>query len=137
MSKKYFLRIILLAIMLSTLIGTGVFAQDKVDNFSNKDIILIVPFGSGGGTDLMARALSSVSNDYLPVRLKVLTMPGGEPHIHVTVKDVNGDRVYVGHLEAGSRCCYRIEMGLLILKDIRTKRVTNPETGLIDIEMEE
>lgn len=74
-----------------------------------------------------------------PVEVSSLlgSVAGGEPHIHVTVKDVNGDRVYVGHLEAGSRCCYRVEMGLLILKDIRTRRVTNPETGLIDIEMEE
>lgn len=65
------------------------------------------------------------------------SVAGGEPHIHVTVKDVNGDKVYVGHLEPGSRCCYRVEMGLIVLKDIQTKRVTDPETGLIDIEMEE
>jgi len=65
------------------------------------------------------------------------SVAGGEPHIHVNVKDVNGDKVYVGHLEQGSRCCYRIEMGLIILKDVKTKRVTDPETGLIDIETEE
>jgi len=65
------------------------------------------------------------------------SVAGGEPHIHVTIKDVNGDKVYVGHLEPGSRCCYRVEMGLIILKDVKTKRVTVPETGLIDIEMGE
>ena len=64
------------------------------------------------------------------------SVAGGDPHIHVTVKDVNGDKLYIGHLEPGSRCCYRVEMGLIILKDIKTKRVTDPETGLIDIEME-
>ena len=65
------------------------------------------------------------------------SVAGGEPHIHVTVKDVNGDKVYVGHLEPGSRCCYRVEMGLIVLKGVRTKRVTDSKTGLIDIEMEE
>ncbi len=65
------------------------------------------------------------------------SVAGGEPHIHVTVRDVNGDKVYVGHLEPGSRCCYRVEMGLIVLKDVKTKRVTDSKTGLIDIEMEE
>lgn len=74
-----------------------------------------------------------------PIEMSSLlgSVAGGEPHIHVTVKDVKNDKIYIGHLEPGSRCCYRVEMGLLILKDIRTKRVTDAETGLIDIEMEE
>jgi hypothetical protein len=47
--------------------------------------------------------------------------------------DTKNDRVYIGHLEEGTRCCYRVELGLIVLKDIKTKRVEDKETGLIDI----
>lgn len=55
------------------------------------------------------------------------------PHIHVVVHDVKNDKVYVGHLEPGSRCCYRVEIGLTVLKGIKTKRLSDEKTGLIDI----
>lgn len=61
------------------------------------------------------------------------TVAGGEPHIHVVVHDVANDQVHVGHLEPGSRCCYRAEMGLVVLEGVKTRRVTDPETGLVNI----
>jgi len=61
------------------------------------------------------------------------SVAGGEPHIHVVVDDVANDRVYVGHLEAGSRCCYRLELGLIVLEGIKTKRIEDPKTRLVDI----
>ncbi|HHX43412.1 MAG TPA: DNA-binding protein [Chloroflexi bacterium] len=61
------------------------------------------------------------------------TVAGGEPHIHVVVDHVGEDRVYVGHLEPGSRCLYRVELGITVLDGVRTKRVVDPETQLIDI----
>ena len=61
------------------------------------------------------------------------SVAGGEPHIHVVVHDTVNDKVYIGHLEEGTRCCYRVELGLIVLKDVKTKRVTDAETGLIDI----
>ena len=61
------------------------------------------------------------------------SVAGGEPHIHVVVHDTVNDKVYIGHLEEGTRCCYRVELGLIVLKDVKTKRVTDTETGLIDI----
>lgn len=61
------------------------------------------------------------------------SVAGGSPHIHVVVHDVTKDKVYVGHLEPGSRCCYRVELGLTVLKGVRTKRLTDEKTGLIDI----
>lgn len=64
------------------------------------------------------------------------SVAGGEPHIHVTVHDVKNDHVYVGHLETGSRCCYRVEMGLIILNEVSTKRVIDPKTKLINIVLE-
>ncbi|MBW2124017.1 MAG: DUF296 domain-containing protein, partial [Deltaproteobacteria bacterium] len=65
------------------------------------------------------------------------SVAGGEPHIHVVVHDTAEDRLYVGHLEPGTRCCYRVELGLIVLGKAKTRRVTDPETGLIDIMPEE
>ena len=61
------------------------------------------------------------------------SVAGGTPHIHVVVHDVANDKVYVGHLESGSRCCYRVELGLSVLLGVRTKRLSDAQTGLIDI----
>ena len=61
------------------------------------------------------------------------SVAGGEPHIHVVVHDGAGDKVYVGHLEPGSRCCYRVELGVIALDGIKTQRVVDPQTKLVDI----
>jgi hypothetical protein len=61
------------------------------------------------------------------------SVAGGEPHIHVVVDDVANDKVYVGHLEPGSRCCFRLELGVIVLEGVRTRRVQDPETKLVDI----
>ena len=61
------------------------------------------------------------------------SVAGGEPHIHVVVHDVAKDEIHVGHLEDGSRCCFRMEMGLIVLDGVKTKRITDPETQLVDI----
>ncbi len=61
------------------------------------------------------------------------SVAGGEPHIHVVVHHVGEDKLYVGHLEPGTRCCFRVELGLLILEGVKTARRTDPTTGLTDI----
>jgi predicted DNA-binding protein with PD1-like motif len=61
------------------------------------------------------------------------SVAGSEPHIHVVVHDVAKDEIHVGHLEDGSRCCFRLELGLIALDGVKTKRVTDPETNLVDI----
>lgn len=61
------------------------------------------------------------------------SVAGGEPHIHIVAHDVANDVVHVGHLEPGSRCCFRAELGLIVLNDVKTKRVTDPGTKLTDI----
>ena len=70
-----------------------------------------------------------------PVEVGALhgSVAGGEPHIHIVVHDTLNDKVYLGHLEEGTRCCYRVELGLIVLNDVKTKRLTDTETGLIDI----
>jgi len=61
------------------------------------------------------------------------SVAGGEPHIHIVAHDTSKDKVYIGHLEEGTRCCYRVELGVIILNEIKTGRVTDTATGLIDI----
>ena len=61
------------------------------------------------------------------------SVAGGEPHIHVVLHDVANDRVHIGHLEPGSRCCFRVELGIIALDGVKTKRVTDPQTNLTDI----
>jgi predicted DNA-binding protein with PD1-like motif len=61
------------------------------------------------------------------------SVAGGEPHIHIVVHDVAQDEVHIGHLEEGSRCCFRLELGVIALDGVKTKRITDPETGLVDI----
>ena len=90
--------------------------------------------------------LHTITNTGLPPEERYLTLEGpievgslqgsvagGEPHIHIVVHDVAHDRVHVGHLEPGSRCCFRVELGLIILDGVKTKRVTDPQTKLVDI----
>jgi predicted DNA-binding protein with PD1-like motif len=61
------------------------------------------------------------------------SVAGGEPHIHIVVHDVAKDEVHIGHLEEGSRCCFRLEVGLIVLEGVKTVRITDPETNLVDI----
>ena len=61
------------------------------------------------------------------------SVAGGEPHIHVVVEDVKNEKIIVGHLEEGSRCLFRMEMGLIVLDGVKTARVTDPETQLVDV----
>ena len=90
--------------------------------------------------------LHTITNTGLPPEERYLTLEGpievgslqgsvagGEPHIHVVVHDVAQDKVHIGHLEPGSRCCFRLELGLIVLDGVKTRRVTDPETQLVDI----
>lgn len=61
------------------------------------------------------------------------SVAGGEPHIHIVVHDVAKDEVHIGHLEEGSRVCFRLELGVIALDGVKTKRLTDPATGLVDI----
>ncbi|MBN1401649.1 MAG: DUF296 domain-containing protein [Anaerolineae bacterium] len=61
------------------------------------------------------------------------SVAGGEPHLHVVVDDVQNDKQYVGHLEEGSRCLFRVELGVIVLDGVKTARQRDPQTGLIDI----
>ena len=100
----------------------------------------------GGYGTLAAYHLHWVTHNRIPTDnafergeggIEILSMNGlvveGEPHIHVVVHDVTKDELHVGHLEEGSRCCFRLELGLIVLEGVKTKRVTDPATNLVDI----
>jgi predicted DNA-binding protein with PD1-like motif len=61
------------------------------------------------------------------------TVAGGEPHLHVVLHDVAHAVTHVGHLEPGSRVCFRVELGLTVLDGVHTRRQFDPATGLTDI----
>jgi len=61
------------------------------------------------------------------------SVAGGVPHIHIVVDDVPNHTVHVGHLEEGSRVCFRMELGIVALDGVATASVKNQENGLIDI----
>ena len=61
------------------------------------------------------------------------SVAGGEPHIHAVVHDVANDKVYAGHLEPETRVCYRAAVGLIVLNNVRTARLEDPNTGLVDV----
>ncbi len=61
------------------------------------------------------------------------TVLGGVPHVHVIVSDYASQRVHVGHLEPGSRVCYRAEVSLQTGEGIRVESYQDEATGLARI----
>jgi uncharacterized protein len=61
------------------------------------------------------------------------TIAAGEPHIHVVVRNDADGIIYCGDLGPGSRCCYRVELGILIMDHVTSNRRVDSVTGLIDI----
>jgi tripartite-type tricarboxylate transporter receptor subunit TctC len=60
--------------MLVALLGA---APAAAATFPERPIQLVVPYGAGGSTDLLARAMAQVSPKYLPQPLVVMNKPGG------------------------------------------------------------
>ena len=68
--KKMSLTVLL---VLTLLIPQGILAQD----YPTKPVTVIIPFGPGGGHDLLFRAVTSVATDYLGQPIIIKLMPGG------------------------------------------------------------
>jgi len=94
--------------------------------------------------------LHTITSTGLPPQERFVTLRGpleigslqgsiadGEPHIHVVLHDVANDAVHIGHLESGSRCCYRIEVGILAFEGTVTRKRMDPTTQLVDIVAED
>ncbi len=66
---------------ISIMSGGCTSVQDKAaittEQYPNKPITIIVPFGVGGGSDMVARALEKTAPKYLGQPLVVINKPGG------------------------------------------------------------
>lgn len=82
MSKKLSLMLVVfLALMAATSFGSPL---TSAANFPTKEIKLIVPWGPGGATDLMARAMQPIFKQKFGVTLVVINKPGGGSAVGLT-----------------------------------------------------
>ena len=72
----------------ATAAGTGL--ASAADRYPNRPITIIVPWGSGGGADQMARAAAAVLQGVLDVSAPVIDVPGANGNNGI-VKLVDGD----------------------------------------------
>ncbi|MBN1138869.1 MAG: DNA-binding protein [Anaerolineae bacterium] len=127
----------------------GDYLIEELRAFFQQDGIDAALITSGIGSFDICK-LHTITNTGLPPEERYLTLEGpievgslqgsvagGEPHIHVVVHDVARDAMVVGHLEEGSRVCFRAELGLIVLDGVKTRRITDPETRLTDIVLAE
>jgi len=56
---------------------------------------------------------------------------GGDPHVHVVAWNYDNKETYVGHLEPGSRVCFRAEVSMQMLEGVQFDRYSDKETGMI------
>ena len=85
MSKKGWKTKVAIAVLISVLTvillsSAFSFAGEK---YPNKPIVLIIPYGPGGGSDCLARTLQSVTPEYLGVVFKIRLRPGATGSIGV------------------------------------------------------
>jgi tripartite-type tricarboxylate transporter receptor subunit TctC len=69
------------AFLVTTLFGSAAWAQDK---FPDHPINFIVPWGAGGGADLLARTAGKIMSRDLGVSLPVLNVPGATGQTGIT-----------------------------------------------------
>ena len=50
---------------------------EKPDGFGNRPLTMIVPFGAGGGSDQLARAMAKAMNEVAGIDFQVVNKPGG------------------------------------------------------------
>lgn len=96
-SKKVLFIVYVLACILTLM--TGCVGKEKAEKFPDKPISLIVNFGSGGPTDLSARALAKAIEEDLGVPVTVINKPGGSGSTGVIeLKNSKNDGYTIGLL---------------------------------------
>lgn len=66
-----------LTLVVGLCLPAGLFAMDKPGGFPNRPITMIVPYGAGGGSDQLARAMATALEKVVGVPIKVVNKPGG------------------------------------------------------------
>ena len=70
-------------IVLLSSLPLGAAAQSAAD-FPNRPIEIVVPFGAGGGTDVLARVFAEAAKKHMSQSMTVLNKPGGSGGIGLT-----------------------------------------------------
>ena len=66
-----------LALVMGLFLPSILQAMDKPGGFPNRPITMIVPYGAGGGSDQLTRAMSSALEKVIKVPVTVVNKPGG------------------------------------------------------------
>ena len=62
---------------LATMTATAAVAQDKPADFPERPLTMIVPYGAGGGSDQLSRAMAAAMEPELGQPIQVVNKPGG------------------------------------------------------------
>lgn len=65
------------AVALSAVYAVPVFALEKPKGFPQRPITMIVPYGAGGGSDQLSRAMAKAITEVAGVNFQVVNKPGG------------------------------------------------------------
>ncbi len=91
----------ILSVALCAMVGLGLLTscqkKDEGASFPKKGVTMICPWGAGGGTDAVLRALCSTAEKYLGTSITVENKTGGAGAIgHAAIKDAKPDGYTVG-----------------------------------------
>lgn len=75
--EKIFQVFVLSALVIGLCMPAAVLAMDKPDGFPKRPITMIVPYGAGGGSDQLSRAMATALEKVVGVPIKVVNKPGG------------------------------------------------------------
>lgn len=59
------------------------------------------------------------------------TVVAGDPHVHIIAWNYDTRETYIGHLEPGSRVCYRAEISIQALEGVHIERFSDKSTGMV------
>ena len=78
MEKNTFWKMFLVLTLVAALcLPATLFAMEKPNGFPKRPITLIVPYGAGGGSDQLSRAMATALEKVVDVPVKVVNKPGG------------------------------------------------------------
>lgn len=76
--RKFSMSLAALAVLATGLVAGGAaMALDKPDGFPERPLTIITPYGAGGGSDQLSRAMASVLEKVTGVGVQVVNKPGG------------------------------------------------------------
>ena len=104
-----------LALIVGLFLPSIVQAMEKPGGFPSRPLTMIVPYGTGGGSDQLTRAMTAALERVIKVPITVVNKPGGggvaglsdffaaraDGYGHVHAKQIYQGRKRLGHLAPG------------------------------------